>query len=92
VGKTKTVQKDPEVVGYLAKTGLTYWSQEIQTRIFNGEQIPIPERGEEHRVEMGELMTSEQFHSRMALSKDWLIEQGLVEVIYSEEDTDGEVQ
>lgn len=91
MGKTKAAQKDPEIVGYLAKTGLTYWSQEIQSRILSGEPIPIPERGEEFRVEMGERMTPEEFHSRMAHSKDWLIEQGLVEVIY-EEEPDGEVQ
>lgn len=91
MGKTTTVQKDPVIVGYLAKTGLSYWSQEIQNRIFNGEQIPIPERGEEFRVEMGEEMTPEEFHSRMALSKDWLIEQGLVEVLY-EEEPDGQVR
>jgi hypothetical protein len=76
---------------YLATTGLTYWSREVQEKLIAGESIPIPERGEEFRVEAGEVMTEEEFTSRMSHSRDWLLEQGLVEIVY-EEEPDGEVQ
>lgn len=90
--RTKTPPKqEPVVVGYLAKAGLTYWNREIQERLISGESIPIPERGEENRVEAGEMMTAEEFAARMSYSRDWLLEQGLVEVVY-EEEPDGEVQ